>query len=156
MRSKARVLVLLGIMPSLAGGKRPGKHDFYHDGSWEKGPVPSAMAGAAQLRAFLWQFRLLIYSKCIQKTVITHNRPGRTASLIWSVQWYDMGLPVWSDSSEDGLLSTFKTYQQREQQRRRRRHGSSSQRSLSQGKQQPWNTSHESSSHGDRKHRKRN
>jgi len=48
---KARVLTLASVLPSLAGGEWLSRHDLYNYGSQEGQPVPTGLAGAAQLRA---------------------------------------------------------------------------------------------------------
>ncbi len=52
MSQKARVLTLIGVLTSSAGGKWPSRFDFYHDGRWEGQPMLPDLEGAGQLRAF--------------------------------------------------------------------------------------------------------
>jgi hypothetical protein len=51
MKQKARVLTLIVVLPSLAGGEQNGRLDLYCDGSLEEWTVPPALAVSVQLTA---------------------------------------------------------------------------------------------------------
>jgi hypothetical protein len=51
MRQKARVLTLIGILTSSAGGQWTSRSDFNYDGRWEGQLMLPDLAGAAQLCA---------------------------------------------------------------------------------------------------------